>query len=561
MPWVARGAGTGLSGGATPVRGGVVIGLSRLRRILEVDLPNARVVVEPGVTNLAGLPRGRADALLSARPVEPGRLHRRRQRRGELGRRALLQVRLHHELRLTGLDLVLPDGDRGRARRQGGSTGPATTCSARSSARRERSASRRAITLRVVAGAGADPHARRVLRDDGAPRARRSPTSSPPGSCRARSRSWTASRSRAAEQATGIGNPYDAGAALIVELDGPEEECEQRVEAVVGLCEAGAGARDPRGRRLDAERELIWRARKAAFAAMGRVAPSYYVQDSVIPRTRLAEVLGPHRGARERVRPPGRERLPRGRREPPPARRLRRFPSGRGGARRGAGRPDRARVRRGGRLDHRRARRRDRQEALHAGDVLRARPGRVPEAALRVRPRAAGQSRARSCRPRACAARCPGPYRQHPVEAAGSRSGFEGRDARLRRRGRRAARGRRVGSSARRRNEVELGRGGSRARRRALDRRARPDRRAQRGRSDRGARRRRSARRRAGGVRRGRADARARSSPIGGATIGGVVATGRLGAAAPPLRRGAGSAPRHDRRARRTARSPGRAAR
>ena len=53
LPWVARGAGSGLSGGATPVEGGVLIGLSRLRRILEVDLDNGRVLVEPGVTNIA----------------------------------------------------------------------------------------------------------------------------------------------------------------------------------------------------------------------------------------------------------------------------------------------------------------------------------------------------------------------------------------------------------------------------------------------------------------------------------------------------------------------------
>ena len=83
----------------------------------------------------------------------------------------------------------------------------------------------------------------------------------------------------------------DAGAALVVELDGSEAECEARFEHVVAICER-AGADSIRVARDDAERDLIWRARKAAFAAMGRVAPNYYVQDSVIPRTRLAEVLG-----------------------------------------------------------------------------------------------------------------------------------------------------------------------------------------------------------------------------------------------------------------------------
>ena len=69
------------------------------QRSLEVDLPNQRVVVEPGVTNVAVSQRGRAHALLPARPVQPDRLHDRRQRRRELRRRPLLQVRLHHQLR------------------------------------------------------------------------------------------------------------------------------------------------------------------------------------------------------------------------------------------------------------------------------------------------------------------------------------------------------------------------------------------------------------------------------------------------------------------------------
>jgi glycolate oxidase len=77
----------------------------------------------------------------------------------------------------------------------------------------------------------------------------------------------------------------------VVELDGSEAECETRFEQVVATCE-DAGADSIRVAESEAERDVIWKARKAAFAAMGRVAPNYYVQDSVIPRTRLAEVLG-----------------------------------------------------------------------------------------------------------------------------------------------------------------------------------------------------------------------------------------------------------------------------
>jgi glycolate oxidase len=95
---------------------------------------------------------------------------------------------------------------------------------------------------------------------------------------------------QAAEQATGAGYRLDAGAALLVELDGPHEECVSGLERLTSLC-ATAGALDFRIARTEAERELIWRTRKAAFASMGRVAPAYYVQDGVIPRTRLSEVL------------------------------------------------------------------------------------------------------------------------------------------------------------------------------------------------------------------------------------------------------------------------------
>jgi glycolate oxidase len=95
---------------------------------------------------------------------------------------------------------------------------------------------------------------------------------------------------RAAEEATGAGYRLDAGAALLIELDGPREECTARFEHVMSLC-ARAGARDVRVALSAGERELIWKARKAAFAAMGRIAPAYYVQDGVIPRTRLSQVL------------------------------------------------------------------------------------------------------------------------------------------------------------------------------------------------------------------------------------------------------------------------------
>jgi glycolate oxidase len=94
----------------------------------------------------------------------------------------------------------------------------------------------------------------------------------------------------ASEQMAQAGWPTDAGAALLVELEGPEQECEARFDEVRSLCE-GTGAHEVRVARDEAERQVFWKMRKAAFPAMGRVSPHYYVQDSVIPRTALADVL------------------------------------------------------------------------------------------------------------------------------------------------------------------------------------------------------------------------------------------------------------------------------
>jgi glycolate oxidase len=93
----------------------------------------------------------------------------------------------------------------------------------------------------------------------------------------------------ASEKAAQAGFP-DRGAALLVELDGAARECEDRFDEVVAICERN-GSDDVRVARDEAERQRFWKARKAAFAAMGRISPNYFVQDGVIPRTKLPEVL------------------------------------------------------------------------------------------------------------------------------------------------------------------------------------------------------------------------------------------------------------------------------
>jgi glycolate oxidase len=288
VPWVARGAGSGLSGGATPVEDGVLIGLSRLRRILEVDLENGRVLVEPGVTNIAV---SEAVAPTHFYPPDPSS-----QIVCTIGGNVAENSGGAHCFKygfttnyVTGLELVLADGSEvtlggreldhpgydllGAFVGSEGTLGVATRIWLRVIPKPE-------AVRTLVAFFGSTVHAGEVVSEIVS-------GGIVPGAIEMMDNLSI----RAAEGATGAGYPMDAGAALVVELDGSEAECETRFEQVVTICE-DAGADSVRVARDEVERELIWRTRKAAFAAMGRIAPNYYVQDSVIPRTRLAEVLG-----------------------------------------------------------------------------------------------------------------------------------------------------------------------------------------------------------------------------------------------------------------------------
>ena len=162
IPWVARGAGSGLSGGALPVADGVLISLTRMRRILAVDLDNQRVVVEPGVTNVAV-----SDAVGPSHfyPPDPSS-----QIVCTIGGNVAENSGGAHCFKygfttnyVTGLELVLAGRLAGAPRRRAARPGRATTSSAPSSARRARSASRRRSVARR-ARARVRAHAGRVLR-------------------------------------------------------------------------------------------------------------------------------------------------------------------------------------------------------------------------------------------------------------------------------------------------------------------------------------------------------------------------------------------------------------
>jgi glycolate dehydrogenase FAD-linked subunit len=284
VPWVARGAGTGLSGGALPVADGVLIVLARLRRILSVELDDARVVVEPGVTNLA---ISKAVAPTHFYPPDPSS-----QIVCSIGGNIAENSGGAHCFKygfttnyVTGLEVVLTDGTLVELDRDApgydllgafvgseGTLGVATRIALRVLPRPE--AVRTLVAFFEHTAQAGDAVSAIVA------------AGIVPGAIEMMDRLSI----KAAEEATGVGYRLDAGAALLVELDGPELECDARFEEVSQLC-SREGVIEVRAARSEQERELMWRARKAAFAAMGRIAPAYYVQDGVIPRTRLSEVL------------------------------------------------------------------------------------------------------------------------------------------------------------------------------------------------------------------------------------------------------------------------------
>jgi len=289
VPFVARGSGTGLSGGALPRSDGVLIVTSRMRRILEVDLGNGRAIVEPGVVNLA-ISQSVADRGFFYAPDPSSQLV------CSIGGNVAENsggahcvkygFTVHH---VTGVELCTPDGDLvwigtpmaaeapgydlvGVVVGSEGTLGIATKVAVRL-LRSPQAVTTLLAAFRTVAEAGAATSAIIAA-----------------GLTPAAAEIMDALAIKAAERAVDCRYPEGAGAVLIVECDGPTSEVEAEVAAVVRLCREG-GAFEIRVAADPTERSEIWRGRKSAFAAVGRISPNYIVQDGVIPRTALAEVL------------------------------------------------------------------------------------------------------------------------------------------------------------------------------------------------------------------------------------------------------------------------------
>ena len=288
VPFVARGAGTGLSGGATPLAGGVVVSLARMNRILEVDLASQRIVVEPGVANLdvtravagegffyAPDPSSQQVCTIGGNVAENAG-----------GAHCLKNgFTVHH---VTGVTLVLPDGE---IVELGGKAldpdGPDLLGVVVGSEGTLGIVTR--VTLRLVRA----PEAVQTLlagfeTTDGAGAAVSGIVAA--GVLPSAIEMMDRLTIEAAELAVAPGYPAGAGAVLLVELDGVSAQVEEDAAEVERIC-VDCGAFEIRAATNDLARALLWKGRKSAFAAMGRIATDYYVQDGVVPRTRLPAVL------------------------------------------------------------------------------------------------------------------------------------------------------------------------------------------------------------------------------------------------------------------------------
>jgi glycolate oxidase len=288
VPFVPRGAGTSLSGGCLPVGGGVMIALTRMKKIIEVNLRDRYAVVEPGLVNVHLTQHLKGTGYHYAPdPSSQGACTIGGNVATNSGGPHTLKygVTVNHVL---ALEVVLPDGSLVELGSPTGdcdgydltglfvgSEGTFGICT-RITVRLTRNPAAYRTLLGIfetvddatqaisnIIGAGIIPSALEMM-DQGIV--------------------------GAVEAAFHFGFPLDAGAVLLIEVDGLEVAVDEEAEKIVAICQT-AGAREVRRATTDKERLLLWKCRKQAFGAIGRLSPSYCTQDGVVPRTRLPEIL------------------------------------------------------------------------------------------------------------------------------------------------------------------------------------------------------------------------------------------------------------------------------
>ena len=287
-PFVPRGAGTGLSGGAL-ADGSVLLGLNRLRRILSIDPENRLATVEPGVVNVhltrAAAPYGlhyAPDPSSQAACTIGGNVAE------NAGGPHCLKygVTLNHVVALT---VVLPDGEVITVGSAGGETPGYDLLGAFVG-----SEGCFGVVLDATVRLTPDPEAVRTMLADFATidaAARATSAIVATGIVPAALEMMDSGTIRAVEASIyAAGYPVDAAAVLLIEIDGPAAGIDADVAWIEALCRV-AGARGVRTARDERERTRLWQGRKKAFGAMGRLSSHLVVQDAVIPRTRLPEVL------------------------------------------------------------------------------------------------------------------------------------------------------------------------------------------------------------------------------------------------------------------------------
>ena len=288
LPFVARGAGTGLSGGCLPAEGGIVISLMRMNRVLEVDYENQIAVVEPGLVNLhLSWKVGPQGYYYAPDPSS--------QQACTIGGNIANNSGGPHTLKygvttnhVLGLEVVMPDGEivwlGGRTRETPGYDLTGVFVGSEGTF---------GIATKIIVRILKKPQAVKTVlgvfdQIDQASAAVSEIIAR--GLVPAAIEMIDNLTIQAVEDAFGCGYPRDAAAALLIELDGLSVGMEAQAERIVAACR-DAGARDVRVARDEAERQLLWKGRKSAFGAYGRVSPAYMVMDGVIPRTKLPYVL------------------------------------------------------------------------------------------------------------------------------------------------------------------------------------------------------------------------------------------------------------------------------
>ena len=288
VPFLARGAGTSLAGGSIPITGGVMITLTKMNQILEVNIRDRYAIVEPGLVNVKLTNHLKGTGYHYAPdPSSQGACTIGGNVATNSGGPHTLKygVTVNHVL---GLEVVMPDGEvvqlGGTVEETPGydltglfvgSEGTFGICTkAIVGLTRDPAAWRTMLaifetvhdattTITEIIAAGIVPAALEML-DQGIV--------------------------GALEEAFQFGFPLDAGAVLLIEVDGLEVAVDEEAERIVEICES-IGAREVRRAETPEERQKLWKCRKQAFGAIGRLAPSCCTQDGVVPRTRLPEIL------------------------------------------------------------------------------------------------------------------------------------------------------------------------------------------------------------------------------------------------------------------------------